>query len=221
LCHNLTLVRALDYTFLGFPLCLKGPHYPRHTYFFSVGFCFPADVTNLVIKSYQPVIAKFGCILETLESESSFLSEKEGRDKLPGILEKIFNDVRTTSEVKDLQATPANVINLKRFCHWDDCIPDVDDHQVPVVCNNVDVLLQPQFDLVLKKVLPYIDGVNYVKRISILSGVDLILLKKMSTSDPLLWLHYHSRYISVLECLCSYCQIKPIVYKQIYARRVC
>jgi len=178
LCHHPTIVRTSGYKILGYPCCLQDSRYERHTYFFSVGFVLPQNVTPVCISNYQLVLSKLGTVFETLEAESFFLTSKEGRDKLPWILQKIYVDLQHNAEVKDLEVTPANAVNLKLFKKVSQPPGEIADHQVPIIVADVSVLNRPEFDLTLSKVIPMIDGVNYVKRIAQLSNVEVKLVKK-------------------------------------------
>jgi len=70
-----------------------------------------------------------------------------------------------------------NWIHLKLFPRLADP-PLVLDHQVPICVVDLDPQEIAQWDLTMQQVIPFIDGVNYVARISRLAGISLPLIRQ-------------------------------------------
>lgn len=58
--------------------------------------------------------------------------------------------------------------------------PPVQDHDVPVAVTDLDALVRrsPNLDLTISRVVQYIDGISYTKKIALESGVSLELVRK-------------------------------------------
>lgn len=174
-CRKLSILTIMDYKFYGFPMVLEHEKYHRHAFFFNIAFVFHKD-TNADV--YEPVLAKLASALETLETESEFLFDNSTRtNKLGPLLEQIFRELSENNECKDVIANEANRINLKLFPTL--CAPPEPlDHEVPVLMLDVNKAGKGGWDLAILEVLPFINGVNFLKRIADLSGINIDIVRK-------------------------------------------
>lgn len=69
----------------------------------------------------------------------------------------------------------ANTINVKLLSRPDEP-PEILPHQVPVLVEEIDTTNDSEWDLTVLQILPYIDGINYVARISKLTEIDINLV---------------------------------------------
>ncbi|DAZ99905.1 TPA: hypothetical protein N0F65_011828 [Lagenidium giganteum] len=150
-----------------------------------------------------PKASVLGSLMESMEKESGFLSKGETKGLLDVILPEILNDLTLNGECT-IPVDSANVINLKLFPTLQDPA-QVFDYQVPVAVRDLRSLLEnsgalsivrstgtsllrfadalvldcaAEWDLALQQIVPFIDGVNYVKRISIEADVEIAIVKK-------------------------------------------
>jgi hypothetical protein len=65
----------------------------------------------------------------------------------------------------------ANTIDLKLFPMYDDP-PIVNDHEVPVLIVDLSGYVDKHWDMTMRRILPFINGINSVKRISKVSEVN-------------------------------------------------
>lgn len=70
----------------------------------------------------------------------------------------------------------ANMINLKLFPKYPDP-PPVYDYQVPVLIVNLDKVMDKYWDMTMRRVIPHIDGVQYIRKIAEVADVDVNLVR--------------------------------------------
>eukprot|EP00697_Spironema_sp_BW2_P004456 gnl/Spiro4/16064_TR8634_c0_g1_i1.p1 gnl/Spiro4/16064_TR8634_c0_g1~~gnl/Spiro4/16064_TR8634_c0_g1_i1.p1 ORF type:complete len:405 (+),score=126.22 gnl/Spiro4/16064_TR8634_c0_g1_i1:72-1286(+) len=166
------------YKIMGFPIKIDSPKYHRNYMLFNCAFVFGPDASvDRETEAFERVLRKLALTLQTLETECSFLYCKHTRERLPIILAKIRDGLNTHGECV-IYVDEANTINLKLFHKTSSITIPVAPHHVPVKICDLEPLEQSDCDLTLRKIIPYIDGVRYVKRISDDADVDLSLTQK-------------------------------------------
>eukprot|EP01027_Heterolobosea_sp_BB2_P017742 GEZU01025110.1.p1 GENE.GEZU01025110.1~~GEZU01025110.1.p1 ORF type:complete len:347 (+),score=66.30 GEZU01025110.1:73-1113(+) len=164
---------------MGLPQCIEDPKYGRNALMFNFVFVFSAqqsDNQEHHASNYEPVVRKLAFLVRSLEKESEFLFRPESKKQLKTILPQIFNDLNNTGECI-IPVDSANTIHLKLFSKFVDP-PEVQAHQVPVRIRDLDELITEDWDLTLQQIVPYIDGVNYVKKIAVEADVSIELVKR-------------------------------------------
>jgi len=68
-------------------------------------------------------------------------------------------------------------INLKLFPPFPEPGP-LHDHEVPVLTTPLLEYVGPDWDLTTRRILPHIDGINYVKRIAAVTDIDIHLVRE-------------------------------------------
>uniref|UniRef100_M4B659 Nitrogen permease regulator 2 n=1 Tax=Hyaloperonospora arabidopsidis (strain Emoy2) TaxID=559515 RepID=M4B659_HYAAE len=112
-----------------------------------------------------------------MEKESGFLYDPNKKELLGTILPQILRDLTLHGECT-IPVDAANIINLKLFPTLQDP-PFVCEYQVPVAIRDLRALLEnSEWDLALQQIVPFIDGVRYVKRISLEADVEIAIVKK-------------------------------------------
>ncbi|RHY34278.1 hypothetical protein DYB32_001039 [Aphanomyces invadans] len=161
-----------DIKIVGYPVCIEDDKYHRNALLFNIGFVFDKDADAA---PYKPILRKLGALMESMEKEMGFLSKESTKATLSTILPSILHDLTMYGE-STTTIDPANIINLKVFQKLPPP-PDVFEHQVPVAIRDLHDLLKNsvEWDLALQKIVPHIDGVNYVKRIAIAAEVDVAI----------------------------------------------
>ncbi|RHY05092.1 hypothetical protein DYB25_003336 [Aphanomyces astaci] len=180
---------------VGYPVCIEDDKYHRNALLFNIGTIsstYPLS-HDADAAPYKPILRKLGALMESMEKEMGFLSKEASKATLSTILPSILHDLTMYGESTTTIDT-ANIINLKVFQKLPPP-PNVLDHQVPVAIRDLHDLLKHsgtlsssmlssfqteyenivEWDLALQKIVPHIDGVNYVKRIAIAAEVDIAI----------------------------------------------
>jgi hypothetical protein len=173
LCGKLISMTACGMKVMGFPVCLEHNKFARNALWFNVCFVFDPDAD---VSVYKPVLRKLANIFIALECESEFLSHTATGDRLRKLLEQIFTDLNSRGGCC-IPIDEANTIYLQLFPKRPPP-PEVYPHQVPVRIKDLDPLMTRDWDLTVQQVVPYIDGVRYVKKIARESGVHIDLVRQ-------------------------------------------
>ena len=75
---------------VGCPVCIDSPKYERNALMFNLCFVFDANKNTL---HYESVVKKLSGYLTTLENESGFLSNEETKQRFPGLLREILEQL--------------------------------------------------------------------------------------------------------------------------------
>ncbi|TYZ61759.1 hypothetical protein PybrP1_001085 [[Pythium] brassicae (nom. inval.)] len=175
LCGKIITVCVQQKKIVGYPVCIEDDKYHRNALLFNIGFVFDEHVDTA---AYRPILRKLGALMESMEKESGFLLNSTSKALLAHILPQILSDLLLTGECT-IPVNAANTINLKLFPKLQDPSP-VFDYQVPVAIRDLRLLLEnsAEWDLALQQIVPFIDGVRYVKRISLEADVEIAIVKK-------------------------------------------
>uniref|UniRef100_K3WCL8 Nitrogen permease regulator 2 n=1 Tax=Globisporangium ultimum (strain ATCC 200006 / CBS 805.95 / DAOM BR144) TaxID=431595 RepID=K3WCL8_GLOUD len=175
LCGKIITGSVMQMKIVGYPVCIEDDKYHRNALLFNIGFVFDEHVDTA---AYRPILRKLGALMESMEKESGFLHVGESKALLEHILPQILHDLTLNGECT-IPVNTANVINLKLFPKLQDP-SQVFDYQVPVAIRDLRLLLEnsAEWDLALQQIVPFIDGVKYVKRISLEADVEIAIVKK-------------------------------------------
>ncbi|KAF1781281.1 Nitrogen permease regulator 2 [Phytophthora cactorum] len=173
LCGKIITVRAQQMKIVGYPVCIEDDKYHRNALLFNIGFVFDELVETA---PYRPILRKLGALVEGMEKESGFLYNADKKELLGTILPQILRDLTLHGECT-IPVDTANIVNLKLFPTLQDPA-SVFEYQVPVAIRDLRALLENKWDLALQQIVPFIDGVRYVKRISLEADVEIAIVKK-------------------------------------------
>ncbi|KAG2775519.1 hypothetical protein JG687_00002920 [Phytophthora cactorum] len=175
LCGKIITVRAQQMKIVGYPVCIEDDKYHRNALLFNIGFVFDELVETA---PYRPILRKLGALVEGMEKESGFLYNANKKELLGTILPQILRDLTLHGECT-IPVDTANIVNLKLFPTLQDPA-SVFEYQVPVAIRDLRALLEnsAEWDLALQQIVPFIDGVRYVKRISLEADVEIAIVKK-------------------------------------------
>ncbi len=129
--------------------------------------------------SYIPVVRKLNTLFRTLEEQSQFLSQdgsSPDTGKIYALCEILLEDLNNYSEAM-IPIDAANTLNIKLFPTYPPP-PPLYAHHVPLSTVRLENLVDENWDLTMLRILPWIDGVNSVKQISLLADADFKLVKK-------------------------------------------
>ncbi|OKL59403.1 hypothetical protein UA08_05346 [Talaromyces atroroseus] len=173
LCGNLLQVCTGGYRILGYPICMKSAAYDRNEFIFN--FCFVLAEEEDFSK-YKSIVQKLADLMHGLEEQSYFLSRdhsRSGEGKVYSLCETLMEDLNSYSECM-IPIDKLNTLNFKLFPVYP-APPHVRAWDVPLFTVRYEAFLDENWDLTLQKIVPYINGVNSVRIISILADVELSL----------------------------------------------
>ncbi|KAJ3408488.1 Nitrogen permease regulator 2 [Chytridiales sp. JEL 0842] len=167
LCNRLVTISTTHHKIMGYPVSIEDPKYKRNALLFNLCFVFNKGADT---SSYEQVVRKVARVLRSLEEESEFLNNAETKRNVLNIMEQLLQDLNTYSECK-IPINDAEAINLKLFPTYGDPAP-VHDWQVPVALLALDKIMDKYWDMTLRRIIPYINGVLSVRKISQLADVE-------------------------------------------------
>lgn len=165
-------------TIVSYPVCIKGEHYPRNEFIFNFALILsPPDTTD--IPSYKSVVTKLAHLMRGLEEQTKFLSDDNsppGSGKVYSLCETLMGDLNSYAECM-IPIDEVNTLNIKLFPTLPNPAP-VKAWHVPLFTVRIESLMDENWDLTMQRVIPFINGVNSVKKIAVLADADLSLTKK-------------------------------------------
>nr|CAG4711593.1 unnamed protein product [Naegleria fowleri] len=181
LCGKIVSFKHEHLIFIGVPQCIEGSKYERNALLFNLVFVL--DSTKLKREfppeCFKSIASKMSYYLRNLELESEYLFKLSSKQNLQNILEQIYTDL-TSKQETSIIIDSAHSIHLK-------LIPllkkpeTVHSHDVPMPIRNIQQLLAQQsgsWDMTLSQIVPYINGISFVKQIAIQSNVHIEIVKK-------------------------------------------
>lgn len=160
------------------PVCIKGEHYPRNEFIFN--FAFVLSTPDAVdVPSYKSVTVKLAHLMRSLEEQSKFLSDdvsESGTGKIYSLCEMLMEDLNNYAECM-IPIDEVNTLNIKLFPTLANPAP-VKAWHVPLFTVHIESLMDENWDLTMQRVIPFINGVNSVKKIAFLADADLNLTRK-------------------------------------------
>lgn len=164
-------------TVVSYPVCIKGEHYPRNEFIFNFALILSsADTTD--VTSYKSVVTKLAHLMRSLEEQTRFLSDdvsQPGSGKIYSLCETLMEDLNNYAECM-IPIDEINTLNIKLFPTLPIPAP-VKAWHVPLFAVRIESLMDDNWDLTMQRVIPFINGVNSVKKIALLADADLKLTK--------------------------------------------
>ncbi|PWN37397.1 nitrogen permease regulator 2, partial [Meira miltonrushii] len=171
--YSTTSQEGQSYKVLSHPvLLIDQQKYPRNSFIFNLAFVFDGRAD---VRAYEPIVRKCARELKDLEQNSSFLSRSQFR--MYELIEQLFEDLNSYYESFDPATTVRDAINVKLFPTYTNP-KEVNDWDVPVTLLDLSRRISDNWDLTMRKVLPFVDGINHVKRISQLADADIELTRQ-------------------------------------------
>lgn len=204
LCNKFVSFKVNRFKVLGFPVNIENSRYARNSFNFNFGFVFPYDSDTT---PYESAIRRMGKMFRALE-EQSFILSRLGKDQLltsssaltpfevsgvryaPGhenirnfsllsigsLINQIFQDLNNYSECC-IPIDSANSVDIKLFPILPPPV-NIKAYQVPIPQVKLTQLIDVNWDPTMVKILPYINGLNSVRRISELADANYLLTKQ-------------------------------------------
>lgn len=177
-------------TILSFPITIQNEKYPRNSLLFSIG-CIVDKAQD--ITPYYSVLTKLATSFQTYEIENEFLFQLTSKNTIENILNQVLYSLQRRGECL-IPIDACNTLTLKLFPSLP-IPPEPFDYEVPIMLKNLDTLQygvqimteetnhrsieDNNWDLALRLILPYINGIYYIKQISILADIDKSIVKKV------------------------------------------
>ncbi|KAI5279867.1 Nitrogen permease regulator 2, partial [Ascosphaera aggregata] len=173
LCGNFIYFCINGYRVLGCPICLTSPRYYRNQFIFNICIVLSEEEE---FTSYKSVVLKLADLMCSLEEQSGFLSRdfaKSGTGKIHGLCETLMEDLNNYCECM-IPIDDLNTLNIKLFPLYPPP-PPVKAWQVPLFIVRYEAFIDENWDLIMQKIVPFINGVNSTRMISVLADVDFAL----------------------------------------------
>ncbi|KAI9296912.1 nitrogen permease regulator 2 [Neoconidiobolus thromboides FSU 785] len=189
--EHLITVNCSNYKIIGYPITIKNRKYERNALMFNLCWVFNGKDE---VKSFEPIIGKMGLVLKGLEIEEEVLSDLKKKHALLPALEHILEDLNSMCESRITLCSfiiiiiiiiiiylyclvTMGIINLKLFPSYNKpktfkmC-------DVPSPLADLNQLADDTWDISIKKILPFINGINHVKKITLLCDTEPLLVMK-------------------------------------------
>ncbi|KAK6539293.1 Nitrogen permease regulator 2 [Orbilia ellipsospora] len=173
LCDRLITFCRNHYRLLGYPICLEDDKYDRNEFIFN--FVIVLDESE-EFSSYKPVVKKLARQFKALEEQTGFLWNEVTRSSVYTLIEQVMEDLNSYCECM-IPINESNTINLKLFPVIPPPAP-IKAFHVPISTVRFESIMDSNWDLTMQRIIPYIDGINSVRRISELADADYTLTKK-------------------------------------------
>ncbi|KAK5057816.1 hypothetical protein LTR84_011817 [Exophiala bonariae] len=163
---------------LSHPICLTSSHYPRNEFIFNFALVL-GDPSTIDVPSYKSVVKKLAHLMRSLEEQSHFLSDDDSpcnTGKIYSLCEMLMEDLNNYCECM-IPIDELNTLNIKLF----PTLPNpasVKPWHVPLFTVRIDTMIDENWDLTMLRIIPFINGINSVKRIATLADADIKLTKK-------------------------------------------
>lgn len=157
---------------------MKSSDYARNEFIFNFALVLSSPET-IDVEAYKSVVTKLAHLMQSLEEQSRFLSSDaspSGTGKIYSLCEMLMEDLNNYCECM-IPIDELNTLNIKLFPTLPNP-PSVKAWHVPLFTVRIETLMDDNWDLTMQRIIPFIDGIRSVKRISKLADADLKLTKK-------------------------------------------
>ncbi|GME95203.1 unnamed protein product [Ambrosiozyma monospora] len=110
---------------------------------------------------------------------------------IESLIQQIYQDLNNYSECM-IPIDSANSVDIKLFSVLPPP-PDLDAADVPLATVNLKPMVDPYWDPTMERILPYINGINSIKRTSLLASADFELTKRCIMEL------FHYRTVAILD----------------------
>eukprot|EP01137_Pigoraptor_chileana_P022833 Opistho-2@88196 len=173
LCHKPVAIVAQGHKIMGFPISIENKKYKRNVLQFNICFVFKTDADAC---AYELAVRKTARYLQALELECEFIFKPETKPQIQEILTTIFDGLNANGECI-IPVNDANTMYLKLFPARFTPSP-VRDHEVPFPVRLLDSFAIDKWDLSMQQILPFVDGVNHVKKIATKADMDISIVRR-------------------------------------------
>lgn len=206
LCNKLISIKIDKFKVLGYPVNIENEKYTRNTFNFNFCFVFPYNSDTTPYESAIKRIGKMfqaleeqSFILSKLDTHGSFVkkdafptessieindfitpgfkkTQKVNLSSIESLIHQVYQDLNNYSECC-IPLDSANSVDIKLFPILPPPV-NIKAFQVPILTVKLNLLVDINWDPTMLKILPNINGINSIKRISELADADYILTKQ-------------------------------------------
>lgn len=165
LCGKIIAVKTDELQFMNFSVAIDNAKYERNTLLFSFGFVLHRDTD---MEPFEPVLRKLTSIFVNLETEREYLFQESTKCKVLDALRSLYEQLTSFgSACLDLDNTSLMMMSVQLFRNVTCGTPiEIYDHNVPILRHSKSQLTRLPWDITLRHLLGYIDGVSHVKKIA-------------------------------------------------------
>lgn len=174
LCDRMISICNSGYRILGWPVRVEGPQYERNAFIFNC--CIVFDESDDV-SAYIPVVRRLARVFKNIEEMKKSLSSETERRVVQDVIQQVLEDLNGYGECRIPIVDDEVTLNIKLFSRYPHP-RKVKDWHVPVPLMSLKELVSDNWDLTMQRVVPYIDGLSSIRRISQNSDVDPTLVAK-------------------------------------------
>ncbi|KAH3760698.1 GATOR complex protein NPRL2 [Pelomyxa schiedti] len=174
---NVGIVDTRGRKLTGFPILIAKSKYSRNALLFNVIFVLPDCVPWDKSVQYDDIVKTLNNYLLQAEQDASFLSKADTKATLPKLLNQVLEELNNNGVCTlQLGGIPPTTLKLAQPVQ----IQPQYLEQIPFCFKPTELMESIQsFSLPVRQLLPYItDGLNHVKKISAMSGLDLPTVQK-------------------------------------------
>lgn len=199
MCNKLVAVSAKRWKVVGHPVMIEDPKYPRNALIFNCCFVFERNADT---SCYDNIVRRIARVFRFVETETEFISKPKPEVSVQNILEELIEDLNKYHECRipiggicgwlrgqvhihrltQFHPKPTffldeiNALNLKVFPKYPEPA-EIHDYDVPILLVDIVSRENPSWDMMVRHLLPFINGVDHVKKIVAKADVDLNLAK--------------------------------------------
>ena len=186
LCHKLLTMKYQNYRIVSYPVTVTSQIYARNFFSFNFVFIFPYDCET---SPYEPAIARLAKMFRVLEEQNQLLSLAENdpvffKDQpslnnkpdpnfsIQDLIMRIYQDLNSYSECL-IPVNDANTVDIKIFpLVSPPTAIQLSIEAVPISVVNLNKVIDLNWDPTMLNILPFIDGLNNISHIAMLSDSD-------------------------------------------------
>lgn len=172
LCNRVVTVKSHEYRVSSYPVHIYSNEYARNSFIFNFAFVFSYESSS---GAYDAAIRRMGKMFEALEIQSKLLSARPDIVFIDNIIQQLFQDLNNYSECL-VAINDSNAINIKLFPIFPSP-PDLRASYVPIATVRLEQMVDENWDPTMEKIVPFINGINSIKRIAVLADADYSLTK--------------------------------------------
>lgn len=173
LCNRIVSFKVGKYTVVGYPVTIADGSYHRNAFVFNFAFVFNYSGHSNV---YCSAIRRLARMFMALEEQSKFLSQMKSFETIESILQQIYQDLNNYSECM-IPIDESNTVNMKLF-HIFPAPPEIKGFDVPISTVQLETMIDVNWDPTMEKIVPFINGINSVRKIAEIADANYNLVKK-------------------------------------------
>ncbi|KAG5362455.1 Nitrogen permease regulator 2-like protein [Yarrowia sp. C11] len=172
LCNRVVTIKSDAYRVSSYPVHIYSNEYARNSFIFNFAFVFSYESSS---GAYDAAIRRIGKMFEALEIQSKLLSARPDIVFIDNIIQQLFQDLNNYSECL-VAINDSNAINIKLFPIFPSP-PDLRASYVPIATVRLEQMVDENWDPTMEKIVPFINGINSIRRIADLADADYNLTK--------------------------------------------